>query len=116
VKGGIRPHRLWVYLALGVCLVPLILMAITGFSSRFLQDDYCYGSTIKAQGFFKGVVYPYFHSTEYNGNRYSLTLFAGLSEIVFGTRLQSLFALFSIFNWFGSLSFFIHEILNKYKK
>ena len=92
------------------------MFAYKGFFSRYLQDDYCYGSTIKTQGFFKGVLYPYFYHTEYNGNRYSLTLFAGLAEIILGTKHQSLFAIISLLAWAVSLSFLIFEIFRKYNK
>jgi len=109
-----KKFALGIFFTLAIIL--LACFVYKGFFSRYLQDDYCYGSTIKAQGFFKGVIYPYFHSTEYNGNRYSLTLFAGLTEILFGTRLQSLFALFAILTWLGSLTFLIYEIFAKHKK
>jgi hypothetical protein len=94
----------------------LACLAYKGIFSRYLQDDYCYGNTIHSYGFFKGIVYPYFHTTEYNGNRYSLTLFAGLAEILLGTKLQSLFALISILAWVGSLSFLIYEIFKGYER
>ena len=92
----------------------LACFAYKGFFSRYLQDDYCYGSTILKLGFFKGVIYPYFHTTEYNGNRYSLTLFAGLAEITLGTKYQSWFAAISILCWLGSLSFLTAGVFKKF--
>ena len=82
MKGGIRLHRLWVYLALGVCLVPLILMAITGFSSRFLQDDYCYATRLGGQSFLSNQIQTYLHETTFAGNRYSLSLGMGLAGLL----------------------------------
>jgi hypothetical protein len=91
-------------------------LAYKGFFSRYLQDDYCYGSTIREQGFLAGVVYPYFHGTEYNGNRYALTLFAGITEVILGTRGQLLYSLLSLLAWASSLAILIHKILKMIQK
>lgn len=104
----------WAFLAL--FLILLGCFAYKGLFSRYLQDDYCYGKTIVEQGFFKGIVYPYFHSTEYNGNRYSLTLFAAIFEVVLGTNFQSLYALISILCWLVVLTFVVAGFFREFEK
>lgn len=85
-----------------------------GFFSRYLQDDYCYGATLLEKGFFNGVIYPYFHSTEYNGNRYSLTLFAGIFEVTLGTTHQSWYAAIILLSWLAGLTFLVSEFFKKF--
>jgi hypothetical protein len=102
VKVSSRLDRLWVYLALGVCLVPLILMAITGFSSRFLQDDYCYVTRLGGGSFLSNQIQSYLHETTFAGNRYSLSLGMGLAGFL-GTWSARILPGLMIILWLGGV-------------
>jgi hypothetical protein len=98
---------------LAITLFFLICLAYKGFFSRYLQDDYCYGKTFNEKGLVWGTIFSYFNNTEYNGNRYSLTLSAGIAEVILGTRYTVFYSLLSILLWLTSLTWLIGEILKK---
>lgn len=109
-----RKIAFWVFFTL-FCVL-LLCFAYKGFFSRYLQDDYCYGKTFRELGYLKGSIFPYFNATEYNGNRFSLTIFAALAEGILGTKGTFLYSLLSILGWLASLTFLINEVIWKLAK
>lgn len=49
---------------------------------RYSGDDYCYASAMVDHGLIGNQVESYFHVANYNGNRYSLTLFSNLADLL----------------------------------
>jgi predicted lipid-binding transport protein (Tim44 family) len=49
---------------------------------RYSGDDYCYASAMVDHGLIGNQVESYFHVANYNGNRYSLTLFSNLGDLL----------------------------------
>jgi len=66
-------------LVLGIGLAGYMLIGTT---SRLMQDDYCYDVILGNRGFLEGQIHSYLNETTYSGNRFSLNLTMGLSEIV----------------------------------
>jgi len=83
---------------------------IKGYSSRYLQDDYCYGGDVRQKGFFTAQIYAYFEPTEYNGNRFSLTFFSGIAELAGGARAERYLPGLSLLIWLFTLIYLIHQI------
>lgn len=59
----------------------LFAYMLAGTSSRYMKDDYCYAVTLDRRGFLDGQAYSYFNAVDFSGNRFSLTLGMGLSEL-----------------------------------
>jgi hypothetical protein len=91
-------------------LTILISFLYKGFYSRFLQDDYCYGAFIKQSGFWNTQLLSYISGAAYNGNRYSLTLFSGIAEILGGSSIIPWLPAFWIMTWLLALSFLFYTI------
>jgi hypothetical protein len=78
-------YRLWVAFQVLVCtalLAPLVFFAWEGTFMRYSGDDYCYASAMVDHGLIGNQVESYFHVANYNGNRYSLTLFSNLADLL----------------------------------
>jgi hypothetical protein len=78
-------YRLWVAFQVLVCtalLAPLVFYAWEGTFMRYSGDDYCYASAMVDHGLIGNQVESYFHVANYNGNRYSLTLFSNLADLL----------------------------------
>ena len=58
----------------------LAAILIIGTTSRYMADDYCYTAILRG-GFFERQVNAYLHETTFSGNRFSLTLFTGISDL-----------------------------------
>lgn len=80
-------------------LTGLTLFAIKGFSSRYAQDDYCYGYRVQRDGFFATLLKSYFVQTEFNSNRYSLTFVQVLVEVLGGQKLVPFLPALAILSW-----------------
>lgn len=61
--------------------VALSSYAFIGSFMRYSGDDYCYGEVLTRHGFWKAQIHSYLVVTPYSGNRYSLTLFAGIAGL-----------------------------------
>ena len=72
-------------------LALISILAIKGSYSRYSQDDYCYGYRFRDSNFWKAQIDSYFQAAEYNTNRYSLTMFNGLAEIIGGPKFVPFF-------------------------
>ena len=61
-----------------VFLIGLVQFAASGLLTRYWADDYCYGYTIRQEGFLRGPIDWYLNS----GNRFSTILLVGLQELL----------------------------------
>ncbi len=107
----ILPNKLNLSLALFLILFIALLggYAIQGIYSRYLQDDYCYGAEVKSQGFFYAQVDSYFNPMPYNSNRYSLTLFSGISESLGGPYSVPFLPVLAMISWAGAIYFVLFQ-------
>jgi hypothetical protein len=92
-------------------LALISILAIKGTFSRYSQDDYCYGYRFRDSNFWKAQITSYFQPAEYNSNRYSLTMFNGLAEIIGGPKVVPFIPVLIMVSWVCilvySVSFFI---------
>ena len=88
-------------------LALISILAIKGSYSRYAQDDYCYGYRFRDSNFLKAQVDSYFQTAEYNSNRYSLTMFNGLAEIVGGPKFVPFFPALVMVTWVCILIYII---------
>lgn len=70
------------FLLVAILAVPLIAYAYMGSFMRYSGDDYCYAWILRQNGFWKAQVVSYLQVSTYNGNRYSLTFFSGLADLL----------------------------------
>lgn len=56
----------------------LIVLGISGWFARYLQDDYCFDFLLKHHGFWNAQVFTFFNEITFNGNRFSTNLVMGL--------------------------------------
>ncbi len=71
-------------LAIG-CLVfalPLVALAYMGTFMRYSGDDWCYAAALARNGFFKAQWVSYTVPPPFNGNRFSLTFFSNLADLI----------------------------------
>jgi hypothetical protein len=80
-------------------LVLFSILAIKGSYSRYAQDDYCYGYRFRTANFWKAQLVSYFQPTEYNSNRYSLTMFNGLAELAGGPNFAPFLPILVMVSW-----------------
>ena len=59
-------------------LLGLIILGISGWFARYLQDDYCFDFLLKRHGFWNAQVFTFFNEVTFNGNRFSTNLVMGL--------------------------------------
>ena len=88
-------------------LVLISILAIKGSYSRYAQDDYCYGYRFRNNNFWKAQVTSYFQDTEYNSNRYSLTMFSGLAEIAGGPKIVPFIPALVMVSWICILAYIV---------
>ncbi len=74
--------RLLAGIGLVLCTAALLAMAVLGSQMRLSGDDYCYQAVLSQQGFWSMQTESYLSVSMYNGNRYSLTLFSGLTGLL----------------------------------
>ncbi len=67
---------------LGVFFAALLLTAYLASRMRLSGDDYCYRAVLVQEGFWGMQARSFMEITMYNGNRFSLTLFAGLAGLL----------------------------------
>jgi hypothetical protein len=90
----------------------LVMYSIKGFSTRYAQDDYCYGYHLNENGFFRNQWLSYSENTEYNGNRYSLTFSINVVELLGGPNIVAVLPMLLICLWASALSLLVMIILN----
>jgi hypothetical protein len=99
-------------MAIFACLafsIPLLGYILTGGHMRLSGDDYCYMAILRQLGFWKTQWNSYFQVMPYSGNRYSLTLFAGLIGL-FGPKANSVAPGLVLVIWILS-SFWLCQII-----
>jgi hypothetical protein len=89
--------------------VPLIGYMINGSAMRFSGDDYCYADVLGKLGFWKTQWLSYLQTQPYNGNRYSLTLFASISGL-FGPVMNGVLPGLVIVVWLVGMIYAIRNI------
>jgi hypothetical protein len=90
--------------------MPLGMMAFLGFFTRYWADDYCYAALFKSYGFIEGNILSYLTFTKFASNRFSLTIFSGVSEL-FGIYFIRLLPLIVIIFWLVSIYLLSSEVL-----
>jgi hypothetical protein len=88
------------------CALAAILLI--GTTSRYMQDDYCYATLLRGN-FWQQQLNAYLHETTFSGNRFSLTLFMGISEL-FGPVATRYVPAFMLLAWLGCLYFFNRQL------
>ena len=86
----------------------LAAILIIGTTSRYMADDYCYGAILRGD-FFERQINAYLHETTFSGNRFSLTLFTGISEL-FGHSSIRFLPPFAIIVWLAALYFSFRQM------
>lgn len=97
-------------ISISLFAVPLGYMAFLGFYTRYWADDYCYAALFNSHGFIEAITSSYFTVTEFASNRFSLTLFSGISEL-FGFNFIRLLPMIMIFIWFVSIFLLLSELI-----
>ena len=92
-------------IALTLALATMLLMGTT---SRYMQDDYCYGAILRGD-FWQRQVNAYLTETTFSGNRFSLTFFIGIDEL-FGPGFISFVPPLTLLAWLACLYFFARQI------
>jgi hypothetical protein len=88
----------------------LSIYGIKGLSSRYAQDDYCYGYKVRDMGFWNMQIQSYIHTNQYNSDRYSLTLVHSLVELSGGPKTVPILPTLEILAWFACLFFVFYQI------
>lgn len=88
-------------LALGVSIAS---HALLGWFMRYSGDDYCYAAEITQRGFWEAQWNAYFGQANYSGNRYSLTLVAGVSDLL-GPGASSILPGAALVLWVTAIAF-----------
>lgn len=70
-------------------LAGLLIFAIAGSTSRYIQDDYCYAAILRGN-FWERQLTSYLQEVTYSANRYSLTLGMGVTELFGPVNVQIL--------------------------
>lgn len=96
---------IFVFFVLAIALIAVLLIGTT---SRYMQDDYCYAAILRGD-FWKQQVNAYLHETTFSGNRFSLTLFTGVSEL-FGSKFIQVLPGVMVIAWLTGLFFFFRQI------
>src|SRR3972149_2383120 len=102
---------LWV--GVGIFSAGLFLYIYLGIYNRLWADDWCYNADLVTLGFW-GTMKGYSFITHYASNRYSLTLFTLLMQLL-GVFSAQIMALLVVTLWFGGL-FLILQGINQFFK
>ncbi len=94
-----------------VFIALLSVFGIKGTFSRYAQDDYCYGYRVNENGFFRNQFDSYFNFTEYSSNRYSLTLFNNIAELLGGSKFVPYLPGIMIITWGLALFYLISRLV-----
>ncbi len=92
----------------------LATLSLNGWMARFLADDYCYGWVFAQHGFWGAQIWSYLHVTMFASDRYSLTLFFGLTNLAGPVAVQVLPGL-SILLWLAGLVFAARQLVRAFR-
>jgi hypothetical protein len=70
--------QLTFWLGSAAFLTGLIVLGVSGWFARYLQDDYCFDFLLKRNGFWNAQVFTFLYEVTFNGNRLSTNLVMGL--------------------------------------
>lgn len=110
-----NPTRLFQLLLVVVCIIfaiPLAGYGVTGSFMRYSGDDYCYGASLTQYGFLQAQFYSYTHPMPYHGNRFSLTFFSHLADLL-GPYANAVLPSLSIVLWLFGWGFLIYQLSDK---
>lgn len=99
----------WLALGLvgvGAFSVPLLGYFVTSTFMRYSGDDYCYAASLIQFGFWKSQWLSYTQILTYNGNRYALTLFSNLADLL-GPRFNGFLPGIMLVLWLLGLAFLL---------
>jgi hypothetical protein len=91
-----------------VFTISLAAILLIGTTSRYMQDDYCYAAILRGN-FLKQQINAYLHETTFSGNRFSLTLFTGISELL-GPKFIAVLPGTMILLWLAGMYLFLRQI------
>jgi hypothetical protein len=103
-------YHLWSILCCIAFAVPLFGYMINGSAMRYSGDDYCYANVLVKNGFWKAQWVSYTQVQPYNGNRYALTLFSGLSSL-FGPFMSGALPTLMILVWLVAMVFALRMLV-----
>lgn len=86
----------------------LAAILVIGITSRYMADDYCYAAILRGN-FFERQINAYLHETTFSGNRFSLTLFTGISEL-FGSAAIRFLPPCMLILWLACLYFSLRQL------
>jgi hypothetical protein len=89
----------------------LSIYGIKGLSSRYAQDDYCYGYKVHDMGFWNMQIQSYIHTNQFNSDRFSLTIVHSLVELSGGPKTVPVLPAMEIIAWFACLAFVFYQLV-----
>jgi hypothetical protein len=89
--------------------VALSGFVVIGLMTRYWADDFCYASIFKLHGFWGAQVYSYLHVIMYASNRFSLTLFSGVSDLIGPEAIRFLPAL-AVISWMSTATLATRQV------
>jgi len=89
----------------------LSIYGVKGSYSRYAQDDYCYGYRVRAEGFWNMQIQSYYHQTEFNSDRFSLTFAHSLAELLGGPGFVPILPSLEMVAWLGSMVYVFFQLL-----
>lgn len=104
--------QILIWLGVVVFSVPLFGYALNGTYMRYSGDDYCYAASVTQLGFWKAQWLSYTQILTYNGNRYSLTLFAGLADLI-GPKFNGVLPVVALVFWLLILTLLLRLFFEK---
>lgn len=104
--------QILIWLGIVAFSVPLFGYALNGTYMRYSGDDYCYAASVTQFGFWKAQWLSYTQILTYNGNRYSLTLFAGLADLI-GPKFNGVLPAVALVFWLLILTLLLRLFFEK---
>ena len=105
-----RIPRIIIFLMILLFIGLLSIYGIKGTYSRYAQDDYCYGYKVRSWGFWTTQIQSYLHRTEFNSDRYSLTLTNSLIELLGGPKVVPVLPSLEMLVWLAGLVYVFYQL------
>jgi hypothetical protein len=112
IKSSITPEKKFKSVLIFGCLVlavGLLGLILTGWYSRYMQDDYCFDFLLKHHGFWNAQVFTFFKEITFNGNRFSTNLLMGVLAAL-GPISARVLPGFIVMGWLAAGYFLMREI------
>jgi hypothetical protein len=92
-----------------IFLSGLAALMVSGWFSRYLQDDYCFDFLLKHRGFWNAQVFTFFNEITFNGNRFSTNLVMGILAQI-GPISARLLPGLLVVGWLAAVNWLIHNL------